>query len=46
MRALAASVTILSDRNRLIKKPSTVLDESGHGCGRFNEIKAKSNTTI
>ena len=26
-------------------KQTTVLDKSGHGCGRFNEIKANRITT-
>ena len=32
-------------RNRSKYKQTTVRDKSGHGCGRFNEIKANRITT-
>ena len=42
---LAFPVTYFPTGTVLKYKQTTVLDKSGHGCGRFNEIKAKRITT-
>ena len=42
---LAFPVTYFPTGTELKYKQTTVLDKSGHGCGRFNEIKANRITT-